>query len=235
MEYKPLVAIIDDDPAMRDLVRHVLGTVGHETRRFPTVEEFLDNTEMEHMACSICDVRMPGLGGLGLLKRMAEDPHAPPVVLLTAHGDAQMAVQALRAGAFEFLEKPFRDQDLLDQVQRALELDNLRRKRRVILATLQSRHKLLTPREQEVFQLVVDGTTNRSIAKAMDLSQKTVEVHRAHMMTKMAAGSLPGLVRMAVALESVAGLHPLETVLTSSLGNIGLQDGQVSKNAAAGL
>jgi FixJ family two-component response regulator len=233
MNYRPLVAVIDDDSAMRDLVCHVLGTVGHDTRVFSTVEEFLDHPDMERIACSICDVRMPGIGGLGLLNRLSEDPHAPPVILFTAHGDAEMAVRALRAGAFEFLVKPFRDQDLIDQVQRALDFDTLRRKRRVILSTLQDRHELLTPREQEVFQMVVDGATNRAIAENMGLSQKTVEVHRAHMMTKMAAGSLPGLVRMAVALESVAGRHPLEAVLASSLGNIGLEDEPVPQATGA--
>lgn len=227
MNESPLIAVIDDDPALLGLVRHVLGTVGHESIAFPTVEKYLDTIEMDRVACAICDVRMPGLGGLGLLNQVAEDPYAPPVVLLTAHGDAQMAVRALRAGAFEFLEKPFRDQDLLDQVQRALEFDALRRKRRTVLATLQDRFETLTPREREVFQLVVDGAPNRKIATAMGLSQKTVEVHRAHMMSKMAAGSLPGVVRMAVALETAAGLDPLETVLTATLGNVGLQTGSM--------
>ena len=212
MSDSPLIAVIDDDPALLGLVRHVLGTVGHESLGFTTVEEYLDTIEMDRVACAICDVRMPGLGGLGLLTQIAQDLHAPPVVLLTAHGDAQIAVRALRAGAFGFLEKPFRDQDLLDQVQRALEADGQRRRRRSILTFLQERHEKLTPREREVFQLVVDGAPNRKIASTMDLSQKTVEVHRAHMMSKMSAGSLPGLVRMAVALESAAGLDPLETV-----------------------
>lgn len=220
MDHQPLVAVIDDDPALRDLVSHVLGTVGHTSLSHATVEDALDDPSLEQVGCIVCDVRMPGLGGLGLLNRFAEDPYAPPVILLTAHGDAQMAVRALRAGAFEFLEKPFRDQDLLDIVQRAVELDAKRRKQRAALNDLNGRHETLTPRERQVFRMVVEGMSNRQIAESMELSQKTVEVHRAHVMSKMVAGSLAGLVRMAVALEVAAGEDPLEALpsLTGTRG-----------------
>lgn len=217
----PLVAVVDDDPALRDLVKHVLGTVGHDALSHGTVEDFLGDDHVDRAGCVICDVRMPGLGGLGLLNRLAEDPYAPPVILLTAHGDAQMAVRALRAGAFEFLEKPFRDQDLLDVVQRAVSLDAKRRKQRAALNDLQQRHETLTPRERQVFRLVVEGSSNRKIAELMELSQKTVEVHRAHVMSKMFAGSLAGLVRMAVALEVAAGEDPLESLPSLTAGGDG--------------
>jgi two-component system response regulator FixJ len=202
MTASPIVFVVDDDPAMRDSLKFLIGSVGITVKPFASAEDFLKEFQPHQHACIVLDVRMPGLSGLELLERLKEERLTPPVLLITGHGDVPMAVRALKAGAFDFIEKPFSDQVLLERIQQALSLDDERRTELESVLVIEERLNSLTPREREVFEIVVSGTPNKVIASRLELSQKTVEVHRAHVMEKMRAPSLADLVKMAVVLGS---------------------------------
>ena len=201
MNPTPTVFIVDDDPAMRDSLAFLIGSVGRQVETYASGEQFLEAYDEQRPGCIVLDVRMPGLSGLELMEKLQVDRFAPPVVLITGHGDIPMAVRALKAGAFDFIEKPFSDQVLLERIQQALQQDGEEREDERKRLDIERRSTRLTSRENQVFELVVAGKPNKVIASDLGLSQKTIEVHRAHVMEKMRAESFADLVKMAVLLE----------------------------------
>ncbi|WP_299812680.1 response regulator transcription factor [uncultured Roseibium sp.] len=190
-----LVFIIDDDPSMRASIESLVRSVGHTAQSFASTREFMLSELPEVSGCLVLDVRLPGQSGLEFQQELARSDVHFPVIFITGHGDVPMSVSAMKAGAIEFLTKPFRDQDLLDAIHRGLEIDRDRKAEAVMLAELRQRYKSLTPREREVMPLVASGWLNKQIAAELDLSDITVKVHRAQVMRKMEAKSLPDLVR----------------------------------------
>jgi FixJ family two-component response regulator len=199
-----IVFIVDDDPSMREALTRLLGTVGVRTQAFTTAQEFLSATRPDTSSCLVLDVRLPGLSGLDLQRELANTDPPIQIVFTTAHGDIPMTVQALKAGAVDFLTKPFRDQELLDAVQQAIGRDRAARHQRKELSELRRRYESLTPRERQVMPLVVTGMLNKQIAAELRTSEATVKAHRAQLMHKMTADSVAQLVRMAEGL----GLPP---------------------------
>lgn len=199
-----VVFVVDDDVGTRESLKNLIRSVGLRVEAFASAQDFLRSTRPDVPGCLVLDVRLPGLSGLDLQKRMAEAELAIPIVFISGHGDIPMSVRAMKAGAVEFLTKPFRDQDLLDAIQQALERDRNAREQRAEIAELRSRYRLLTPREREVMALVVTGLLNKQIAGELGTSEASVKVHRQHVMEKMRAGSLAVLVRMA----DRVGIHP---------------------------
>jgi FixJ family two-component response regulator len=195
-EPQATVFVIDDDEAVRNSLRLLLKSVGLPVRSFASAQEFLPAYDAHQPGCLVLDIRMPGMSGLELQQQLNLQGATIPVIFITGHGDIPMAVEAMQHGAFDFLQKPFRDQDLLDRVQRALERD--RSTRTQLKATDQIRERLesLTPREREVLELVTAGKPNKVMAGDLGVSQRTIEIHRARVMEKMQAGSLAQLVRM---------------------------------------
>ena len=194
-EPSPLVYIVDDDQSFQRFASTLFGSVGLETVCCATGEELLAAVDAAHPGCIVLDVRLPDLSGLQVLERLAARPEHPPVVMVTGHADVPMAVQALKTGAVDFLEKPVRNQELLDKVQEALAREAEERERRTRRAAVQERLAGLTPREREVLDAVVAGHANKVIAADLGLSMKTVEFHRSRLMRKMEADSVAGLVR----------------------------------------
>jgi len=191
-----VVFVIDDDASMRDAVSRLLNAVGLTVQTFASAREFLAGRLPDVPGCAVLDVRLPGLSGLDLQREMVERGIHIPVIFITGHGDIPMSVQAMKAGAVEFLTKPFRDQDLLDAVRAGIQLDRQGRKERAELAELRDGLRQLTPREREVMSLVVAGLLNKQIALRLGTSEKTIKIHRSHVMQKMRADSLADLVRM---------------------------------------
>ena len=191
-----VVFVIDDDASMRDAVSRLLNAVGLTVQTFASAREFLAGRLPDVPGCAVLDVRLPGLSGLDLQREMVERGIHIPVIFITGHGDIPMSVQAMKAGAVEFLTKPFRDQDLLDAVRSGIQLDRQGRKERAELAELRDGLRQLTPREREVMSLVVAGLLNKQIALRLGASEKTIKIHRGHVMQKMRADSLADLVRM---------------------------------------
>jgi len=191
-----VVFVIDDDASMRDAVSRLLNAVGLTVQTFASAREFLAGRLPDVPGCAVLDVRLPGLSGLDLQREMVERGIHIPVIFITGHGDIPMSVQAMKAGAVEFLTKPFRDQDLLDAVRLGIQLDRQGRKERAELAELRDGLRQLTPREREVMSLVVAGLLNKQIALRLGTSEKTIKIHRSHVMQKMRADSLADLVRM---------------------------------------
>lgn len=192
-----VVFIIDDDPSMRTSLESLLRSVGHVVQAFASTHDFLRSKRPDALGCLVLDVRLPGQSGLEFQRELAKSEIRLPIVFITGHGDVPMSVTAMKAGAIEFLTKPFRDQDLLDAVHRGLDLDGDRRAESAVLDELRGRFNLLTPREREVMALVAAGQLNKQIAAELDLSEITVKVHRAQVMRKTQAKSLPDLVRIA--------------------------------------
>lgn len=193
---RQVVFVIDDDASMRDAVSRLLNAVGLTVQTFASAREFLAGKLPDVPGCAVLDVRLPGLSGLDLQREMVERGIHIPVIFITGHGDIPMSVQAMKAGAVEFLTKPFRDQDLLDAVRSGIQLDRQGRKERAELAELRDGLRQLTPREREVMSLVVAGLLNKQIALRLGTSEKTIKIHRSHVMQKMRADSLADLVKM---------------------------------------
>jgi len=196
-----VVFVIDDDPSMRAALEDLVGSVGLQVRAFASPQDFLQSKRPDAPGCLVLDVRLPGMSGLTFQKELAKLGVALPVIFITGHGDIPMSVRAMKAGAIEFLTKPFHDQDLLDAIHAAIERDRERCREAVLVAELQERYATLTERERQIMTLVVVGRANNQIAAELNLSEMTVKVHRGQVMRKMQAGSLPELVRMADRLD----------------------------------
>ncbi len=196
-EPEPVVFVIDDDPSVRRAIRRLIGSVGLQVELFGSAKEFLRGERLDAPSCLVLDIRLPGISGLDFQRGLAEANIHIPIIFITAHGDIPMTVRAMKAGAVEFLTKPFRDQDLLDAIHVALERDRAKRQQEEEMATLHQRWESLTPREREVLPLVVSGLLNKQIAGEIGTSETTVKVHRGQLMRKMGADSLAELVRLA--------------------------------------
>ena len=195
-----IVFVIDDDASLREALRSLIRSVGLEVELFASPQEFLQAKRADVPSCLILDVRLPGTSGLDFQRELASANIPIPVIFITGHADVRMSVQAMKAGAMEFLTKPFRDQDILDAIHQALESDRIHRDQQREVATLQKRLESLTPREREVLPLVVSGLLNKQVAAEIGISEAATKVHRSQVMRKMGADSLAELVRMALKL-----------------------------------
>ena len=191
-----MVFVVDDDPSVREALSGLIRSVGLQVQTFASAQEFLRRPHSEATACLVLDVRLPGLSGLDLQGELTNAGEQIPIIFITGHSDVPMSVRAMKAGAVEFLPKPFREQDLLDAIREALERDKLSRTKREEFELLRKRYQTLTSREREVMTLVVRGMPNKQVAAELKVSEITVKVHRHSIMQKMQAGSLPELVRM---------------------------------------
>jgi FixJ family two-component response regulator len=196
-EERPVVIVIDDDPSLRKAIDRLLRSVDLRVELFESAQEFLRSDRPDAPSCIVLDVRLPGQSGLSLQRNLAAANIHIPIIFITAHGDIPMSVRAMKAGAFEFLTKPFHDQDLLDAIEAALERDRVRRADEKLIAELRERFETLTERERQVMQLVVAGRLNKQIAAELGISEMTAKIHRGQVFRKMQAASLPDLVRMA--------------------------------------
>jgi FixJ family two-component response regulator len=196
-EAAAVVFVIDDDPSMRGALEDLIGSVGLQVHAFPSPQEFLGSQRPDVPGCLVLDVRLPGMSGLNFQKELGKVGVTLPIVFITGHGDIPMSVRAMKAGAVEFLTKPFHDQEMLDAIHAAIEQDRKRRQAAQLVTELRQRYTTLTERERHIMTLVVAGQANKQIAADLSLSEMTVKVHRGQVMRKMQAGSLPHLVRMA--------------------------------------
>jgi two-component system, LuxR family, response regulator FixJ len=196
------VYVVDDDDGMRRALSLLLNTVGYRAAAFASPREFLDKFKTDSAGCLVLDIRMPDMSGLELQQHLNRMGSMLPVIFITGHGDVPMAVQAMKEGAFEFVQKPFRDQDLLDRINHALKMDKENRSTLALRADVLLRFESLTPREKQVMELVVDGAANKVIAIDLGLSERTVEIHRAKVMEKMGARSVAHLVKLQMSISS---------------------------------
>jgi FixJ family two-component response regulator len=196
-ELPDVVYVVDDDPSIRTSLERLFRSVGHECVSFGSAAEFLHSEKRDAPACLVLDLRLPGESGLDLQREMAEANVHVPIVFLTGHGDVPLSVRAMKAGAVDFLTKPFDEQDLLDAVRQAIGRDGEARRRQAETASLRQRYEMLTAREREVFSLIVSGMLNKQVAAELGTSESTIKVHRHQVMEKMSADSLADLVRIA--------------------------------------
>jgi FixJ family two-component response regulator len=204
-ETLPIVFVVDDESAVGVSIKRLLHSVGLEARHFTSASEFLRAKRPDAPGCIVLDVRLPDLSGLDLQQELAKANVDLPVIFVTGHADIPITVRAMKAGAVEFLTKPFREQELLEAVQRAISRHRQTRDQRASMRVLQSRYELLTPREREVYPLVASGLLNKQVAAELNTSEKTIKVHRGQLMQKMEAHSLSDLIRMA---EQLGVLSP---------------------------
>jgi FixJ family two-component response regulator len=198
---EPTVFVVDDDPALLRLIRKLLESSGRRVETFPSATEFLEAYRPERPGCLVLDVRMPGMSGLALQERLAAAHCTLPILIVTGYGDVPVAVQAMRQGAFDFIEKPFSGQILIERIEAAVAMDARVRRKQLTREQVERRRETLTPRERQVMDLVAEGKPNKVIGSLLGLSPKTVEVHRANVMRKMDVDSLAELVRVAVLLS----------------------------------
>ena len=192
----PIVFVVDDDPSVRRAIKRLIESVGLQVEPFGSAEEFLLGKRPNAPSCLVLDIRLPGISGLDFQHKLAQANIHIPIIFVTAHGDIPMTVRAMKAGAIEFLTKPFRDQDLLDAIHLALERDRAARQREAELVVLRERFESLTPRERELLPWVVSGLPNKQTADMIGASEATVKAHRSQLMRKMSASSMADLVRM---------------------------------------
>jgi RNA polymerase sigma factor (sigma-70 family) len=197
----PTVFVVDDDHAVRDSLRLLIKSVGHKVETFASADEFLEVWDPDRPGCLVADIRMPGMSGLELQESLNGRQSTLPIIFITGHGDVPMAVEAMRAGALDFVQKPFRDQDLLDRINEGLQRDRRQRDEARERAAIQARVDSLTARERQVLERVVAGQPNKVIAMDLNVSQRTVEIHRARVMEKMQARSLAQLVQLMSRLD----------------------------------
>src|SRR3984893_12536690 len=195
-ESTSIVFVVDDDPSVRRAIKRLVESVGLHVELFGSAMEFINSSRPDGASCLVLDIRLPGISGLDFQRELVQTKNEIPMIFITAHGDIPMTVRAMKAGAVEFLTKPFRDQDLLDAIQQGLERDRTRRAQEAEIALLRARFDSLTPGERKVLPLVVSGRPNKQIDAEIGTSEATVKVHRSQLMRKMAADSLPELVRM---------------------------------------
>src|ERR1700722_2159941 len=199
-ESPPIVYVVDDEPAVSISLKRLLRSVGLEARTYASAQEFLRSERPDAPGCLVLDVRLPGLSGLELQQELTAAKIDLPVIFITGHGDIPMSVRAMKAGAVEFLTKPFREQELLEAIERAIKQSRIVRQHGAVMRILQKRYALLTPREREVFPRVTSGLPNKQIAGQLGTSEKTIKVHRGQVMQKMKAESLADLIQMAAKL-----------------------------------
>ena len=207
-EPESMVFVVDDDPSVRRGLKRLIGCVGLQVELFGSGQEFLASEHPNVPSCLVLDIRLPGISGLALQRRLAESDVQIPIIFITSHRDVAMTVRAMKAGAVEFLTKPFHDQDLLDAIHLAIEKDRARRQQDSEIASLRERFQSLSPREREVVVMVVSGMLNKQIAAQIGSAENTVKVHRSRAMEKMQANSLADLVKMIERLQVSSGKGP---------------------------